>query len=143
MKQINRVMFADSEIVSFNRIGVEGNYTYCVNGSRDRRFPFEELCGIYFKPGSRAVFCCSLNTNEGQSLQLFRLGEEEFWNCVDGKQFKVITDYSTRKLQHGNEDGCLKERIDLVLSLLDSGSDDKLDSILSPVPCYQFIALPE
>lgn len=138
MRQIDGALFADSEVVSFNRTGVYGCYTYYVNGSRDRQFPFRELCGVYFKPGSRAVFCCSLNT-EGKSYQLFRLGEEEFWKFVDGNSFKVISDYSTRRLQDG--DGPLKDRIEQVLSLLDSGKEDELENFLSPVPCYQFIAL--
>ena len=69
--------------------------------------------------------------------------EEEFWEIVKGKQFKVIVDNATKRLLESAYDKTLTlaDNICRVFSLLDAGKEDELQNVLKKSPCYQFVEI--
>ncbi len=135
-------LFAAAESVWFSRIGCPDRHSFRVNDSPSRSFCFEDLSGLYLKVPGRSVYCCSIQCAE-KSYQICRLSEEEFWEIVKGKHFKVIVDNSTKRLQESAYDTTmtLADNICRVFSLLDAGREDELCDVLKKSPCYQFVEI--
>ena len=136
-------LFAASESVWFSRIGCPDRHSFRVNDSPSRSFRFEDLSGLYLKAPGRSVYCCSIQCTD-KSYQICRLSEEEFWEIVKGKHFKVIVDNATKRLLESAYDTTLTlaDNICRVFSLLDAGKEDELQNVLKKSPCYQFVEIP-
>ena len=135
-------LFAASESVWFSRIGCSDRHSFRVNDSPSRDFCFEDLSGLYLKTPGRSVYCCSIQCAD-KNYQICRLNEEEFWEIVKGKQFKVIVDNATKRLLESAYDTTLTlaDNICRVFSLLDAGREDELRNVLKKAPCYQFVEI--
>ena len=133
--------FGASEIVRFNRISNDGSYAYTINDSPSRVITYNLLNGLYIKERSTGVFCCSIESREGQ-YQLYRLQEEEFWRIIQGTSFLVVTDLCTLRISDSylSQSFPLGQSMDEIFNHMEKGYQD-IQSIVYAAPCYQFVEL--
>ncbi len=139
---IDTPLFAASESVWFSRFECSGQSLYRINDSPTRSMAFDDLTGLYLKESSRSIYCCSIRC-AGKSYQICRLNEDEFWEIVKGKRFKVIIDVSTKLIRKDAFDMSLTlaDNINKVFTLLDAGMDEELRGRLKKAPCFQFVEI--
>lgn len=135
-------LFAASETVSFSKRDSSGRASFLINDTPSRSISFKDLAGLYLKVASRAVYCCSIKCSD-KSYQICRLNENEFWEIVKGKQFKVVVDISTNRLKDEAIDPSMtiSDNVNHVFSLLDAGKNDGLNTVMEKSPCYQFVEI--
>ena len=139
MSPIIQSPFAASETIRFGRINHNGGFLYTINDSPARVVEYNLLNGLFIKDHKTGVYCCSIESTEGQ-FQLYRLSEDEFWRVVQGKSFMVITDFSTFRI----DDSVLSDKhplgysIKSVFRAIENGNHDNND-ITYAAPCFQFV----
>lgn len=81
------------DCIHFERECREGEYyTYKIIYERGEVYiTFQELTRLYVKTFGKSVYCSSILSN-GNVFQLFKISEDEFYNLVKDKFFRVYID---------------------------------------------------
>ena len=119
-------IFVPSERVTFKRVEFRNECHYFINETHSRNIKFSQLNGVYIKPNSQSVYCCSISTSDG-IYQICRLSESDFWQIVKDREFMVIIDNNT--LQINCEDGLALDKAQEVFSLIDQGKEMEANKI--------------
>ena len=79
-------------------------------------------------------------TSDDVQAEALTLIEDDFWAMIEGKEFTVVVDESTRKILPSPQETS-KETVDRLFHELDSGNESILDEMTMLSPCFQLIEI--
>ena len=90
----------EGEVVSFHIFNEASlnNWDFFINDDESCRIWFSQLNGYFFSDKDASIFTCTLELMNSVPISISSLSPRQFWEKVQGKQFKVSVDKSKHRI---------------------------------------------